>query len=116
MSDAEQAHHLTARQRAAVPVQFGDQLGVGALLVHLTCLRLVRRQCSGIGADRCTGSRALKSGWCTGLQCGLVDQGEQRSGHQSLPVLREQAGEGFGGQQPVADRLQGSRPGGLGPA
>ena len=45
-ADAEQAHHLTTRQRAAVPVQFGDKFSVGTLPVRVTTVRLVRRQCS----------------------------------------------------------------------
>ena len=70
-----------------MPVQCGDEFGVGALPVRLTVVGLVRRQCGGLGAGRCTGGGALRCGWCGALQCGLVDEGEQRAGLQPDAVV-----------------------------
>ena len=64
-ADAEEAHDLPTGQRAAVTVQFGDEVGVGAVTVHVNVVWLVRQQCSGLGAGRCTGGCALQIGWCS---------------------------------------------------
>ena len=94
-ADAEEAHHLTAGQRPAVPVQFSNELGVGALPVHRTAIWLVQRRCGRVGALRCTssgalrctGTSALERGRCSALHCGLVNQGEQRARLQPDAVV-----------------------------
>ena len=87
-ADTEQAHHLAARQWSAVLVQCGHQFGVGALPVRRTVTWLVRLRCGGPGAHRCTGVGALRCtscsaeqrGRCSALQCGPINEGEQRAG------------------------------------